>query len=217
MFHLGVALLFVIAFNCSTELLTALRQVRAVSLLQLANSLIFTVVSLTLIAGWGMRSEGVVLGFSFANLVTAVAGIWVVRRCLVEEPDDAPTEGELPSTLWQKLAPFAAWFWLADLLGNLFSNVDRVMIVHFADRHGLDGLSLVGQYHSSQIIGILLVGLTGILGSVLLSYVSHDWEAGDRAKAAHTLDFAIKLTSLALTVGAAIGLVMCAAWCFTLS
>ena len=146
--------------------------------------------------------------FAAANLVTSIWAIVVIYQTLDGEDPDAPPTQDEPVRFWHKLAPFAAWYWIADLFGNLFGAIDRLMIVHLADDYGFDGLYMIGQYHSSQIIGVLLIGLTSMFGGVLLSYLSHDWESGQRDKAARTLDFAIKLAALALTVTAAVALLL---------
>jgi O-antigen/teichoic acid export membrane protein len=106
------------------------------------------------------------------------------------------------------LLPFALWFWLADLLTNLFGAVDRLMIVHFAPSHGQDRLAMLGQYHSSQIIGTLLTAMTGMLAGVLLSYLSYEWESGERRRAEQLLDVSLKQIALLLTFLAAVGLLV---------
>ena len=202
-----VALIFVIVFNFCAELLMALRQAKVVFYVQFANSVLFTVFSLVLILAFQMRTNGVIAGFAAANFVTSIWAIIVIRQTLCGEIPDIPQEDQ-PLRFWHKLAPFAAWYWIADLCGNLFGFVDRLMIVHLADKYGYDGLFMIGQYHSSQVIGMLLVGLTSMFGGVLLSYLSHDWETGNRDKAERTLDFATKLAALALTATAGVALLM---------
>ncbi len=201
-----VTLLFVIGFNYCVELLTSLRQVKALSYLQLANTVIFTAVSLGLIVVGRLGVGGVIAGYAVACAVTSCAALVLILRTLRRmSPDTVPGQR---TPLWGKLISFAFWFWAADLVTNLFGVVDRLMIVHLADDYGFDGLALVGQYHSSQIIGVLLVALTAMFGGVLLSYVSHDWETGNRARAEQTLDSSLRLVALALTVAAAIGLLV---------
>jgi O-antigen/teichoic acid export membrane protein len=204
----AATLLAVIAFNFCMELLTALRQVRFVSYLQLANSVLFTLVSLALIGWFGWAAEGVIVGYAVACLVTAMFALHQIviglrSRLASELPQ---TASRIP--LWERLVPVAFWFWMADLLANLFGLTDRLMIVHLAD--GLEGspMTMIGQYHSSQIIGTLLLALTAMLSGILLSYVSHDWEVGERVKAARTLDRSLKLISLCMTWCAAIGLLV---------
>ena len=200
------SLVVVIAFNFCVELLTSLRQVRLVSWLQLANSVIFTVSALLLLAAGGWRTEGVVLGYGVACGLTGLLAAALITWMIWGSSADDSSDGL--SSFWVKLIPFAAWFWLSDLLTNLFAAVDRYMIVHFAQASGRDGLSLVGQYHSSRILGEVLIALTCMLGGVLLSYLSCDWEAGRRREVLRKLDLSMQLSSLALTAGAAVALLL---------
>lgn len=207
----AVVLVWVIAFNFCTELLMSLRQVRLVSWLQFANSMAFTGAALLLLGTGTWRADGVVLGYGLACGLTAVAGgaaiVWTLRG-------SAPDENSaVLASFWSRLVPFAAWFWLSDLLTNLFTAVDRYMIVHVAEATGRDGLALVGQYHSSRILAEVLVALVGLLSGVLLPYLSCDWEAGRRDLARHKLDLALQWSSLALTAAGGVSL-LAAPWLF---
>ena len=193
----AAALVFVIGFNISVELLTALRQLKAVSYLQFANSLVFTVVALILVGGVQLKAQGVVLGYAAACLLTAAVAAYVIYRKLAAGPLDA--DHEPVRGFWSKMLPFAVCFWLSDLLMNLYFVIDRYMIVHWSGADSQTSLTMIGQYHSSQIIGILLIAMTGMLGTVLLSYLSHDWETGRRQEAERNLDFALKSICVALT------------------
>ncbi len=193
----AATLLFVIGFNACVELLTALRQVKTVSYLQFFNSLIFTVGALLLVGVTRLSAMGVVIGYAVACLLTSIVAIVLIWRCVVACPQDV--EREPSRAFWSKMLPFALWFWLSDLTMNLFFAIDRYMIVHFSGADAQTSLAMIGQYHSSQIIGVLLFALTGMLGTVLLSYLSHDWESGRRDEARRNLDFALKSISLALT------------------
>ncbi len=208
----ATVLITVIAFNFCVELLTAMRQVRVVSWLQFGNSLLFAVSALLLAAG-SWRATGVILGYGIACGMTGLVAAGVIVASLrghSADPLDNP-----PFDLWLRLLPFAAWLWFSDLLTNLFAAVDRYMIVHFAQATPADGLSMVGQYHSSRIFGEVLVALSCMVGGVLLSYSSHDWEVGKRAAVRRLLDLSLLSASLALTAAAAITLLL-APWLFQL-
>lgn len=204
----AATLVVVISFNFCIELLTALRQVRMVSYLQLMNSIVFTVVSVVLITAAGLAAEGVILGFAVACFVSALLAARSIGRGLREQAAESGPVHASEIPLWQHLIPAAFWFWLADLLANLFGMTDRLMIVHFAGNATDASLAMIGQYHSSQIIGSLLIALTSMLAGILLSYVSHDWETGERVKAERTLDRSLGLISLSLTWCAALGLLI---------
>jgi O-antigen/teichoic acid export membrane protein len=76
----AATLLFVIGFNVCVELLTALRQVKIVSYLQFGNSLLFTLVALTLVGITGLSALGVVIGYAVACLITSVVAAVVIWR-----------------------------------------------------------------------------------------------------------------------------------------
>ncbi|MCA9150227.1 MAG: lipopolysaccharide biosynthesis protein [Planctomycetales bacterium] len=200
------SLLTVIVFNFSTELLTAMRQVKRVSRIQFGNALIFTAVALVLVGIFGLDARGVVFGYAAACAVSAALAIRAVVTLVCQSPRASIVVEETP--VWRKLLPFSAAVWLADLLTNCFSVADRLMIVHFADQSGHNSMAMIGQYHSSQIIGSLLVALTVMLGGVLLSYLSHDWESGHRARAEALVDSSLRQVAMALTTVAGVGLLL---------
>ena len=195
---LALSLLAVIAFNFLTELATALRNVRLVSVVQLINSLAFAGLGVGLILGWQSAAASVVLAYGGACLISSLVAtgwLWRVWRSL-PEPDAA-----LPHrTLWSKLMPFAAWVWTINLLVNLFELADRYMVVHYC-RTG-DPLAVVGQYHSSRVVPLLLVSVATMLGGILTPHLSCDWEAGRRERVSLRLNLFLKLLAFALTAGA---------------
>ncbi|MBM4090730.1 MAG: hypothetical protein FJ276_15110 [Planctomycetes bacterium] len=200
---LTVTLVAVTASNFVTELLTALRRVRAVSVMQFVGSVTFAVLAVTLLAVTPLREEAVIIAFGVSSLIAALGMIgplrWVRR--------EATASGSLMprGQLWRKLLPFAAWVWVINLTANLFDAADRFMIVHFAKETGATAESLVGQYHASYVVPYLLVGVAGTVAAAILPYLSHDWEAGDYAGVSRRLRLSFKLGSLGMTgVGAAI-------------
>ena len=174
---LTITLLVVIAFNFATELLTAMRQVRTVSMMRFVSSVLFAVLAIGLLALTSLREEGVIIAFGLSFLIATLLAIGPLRQVQAEA---IASSNALPRRdLWGKLLPFATWVWLINLLANLFDAADRFMIVHFAKETAISADSLVGQYHSSRVVPCLLVAVAGIVGGVLLPYMSHDWEAGD--------------------------------------
>src|SRR4030095_9083038 len=65
----------------------------------------------------------------------------------------------------------------------------------------------VGNYHSSRVVPLLLVSVTGLLGTMITPYLSHDWEARGTQGASARLHFTLKLLGLSLLLGGAIILV----------
>ncbi|MEQ8787689.1 MAG: lipopolysaccharide biosynthesis protein [Pirellulaceae bacterium] len=207
MLTLALSLAAVIAVNYVVDLLTSLRQVRAVSLLQFAHSMVFAAVGLTLLSITHMGAQAVVVAYaagSLAGIAIAVPSLLRVWRSTSEESaGDAPSQRDL----WSHLAPFAVWIWVINLLTNLFEMADRYMIVHFARGTTEQVHALVGQYHSSRVLPSLMMAAAGMVAAVALPYLSHDWEAGRRGDVARRLNTLMTLVGLAFFAGGAVVLV----------
>jgi O-antigen/teichoic acid export membrane protein len=208
---LGAALGTVIAFNFLVELFTALRQIRVASLMQLANNVVFTVLSVGLLCFTGLGEQAVILAFGAGALAAIVGGGLRLRSAWRSLP---PAARPLPcQELATKLLPFAAWVWLTNLLANLFVSADQYMIKHFSGLDAAAADSVVGQYYSSRIVPVLLIGAAGTLSSIILPHLSFDWEAGRRRAVSQRLNLALKLIGLAFTCGAAL-VMLGAPWLF---
>lgn len=197
---LVVSLLAVVAFNFSTELFTALRNVRLVSMLQLLNSLVFAGLGLSLLLTWQNVAESVVLAYGGACLVSSVVALLYLRRSWTRLP-----QAEIVLShrdLWSKVIPFAGWIWSSSLLSNLFDVADRYMIVHCTSVVTSDPLALVGQYHSSRVVPLLLVSVATMLGTMMTPHLSCDWEAGRRDLVSVRLNLFLKLMVFTLTLAA---------------
>lgn len=194
---LTITLIAVIAANFVTELLTAMRKVRAVSVMQFASSILFASVGIGLLSFTAMREKAVIIAFGVASLVAVLVAI----KPLQSVQREASVAGEALSqrSLWQKLVPFAAWMWLTNLLANLFEAADRFMIVHLSNETVASAESLVGQYHASRIIPCVLVAITAMVASVILPYLSHDWEANRWQAVRRRQALTLKVGSLVLT------------------
>jgi PST family polysaccharide transporter len=197
----GMTLAAVIVFNYLVELLTALRQIRAVSRMQFVNGLAFALFGSGLVLCWRAGAEAVVAAYGAACVVSSLGGLWLVARLWRSIP--AADEPLPHAALWAKLVPLAGWIWVTNLLVNLFDVADRYMIVHFSGFDAEVAMAVVGQYHSSRVVPMLLVSVAALLTGVLVPYLSHDWEAGRREKVAATMNTVLKTVSLLLTAGGA--------------
>lgn len=198
MLHLmTLTLIVVIAFNFTTELLTAMRQVKAASLMWFVSSVVFAVMSVVLLLWTPMREQGVVIAFGVSLVVAGVFAIRPLRGVHAEAIGAAQPLSH--SDLWSRLLPFATWIWLSNLLANLFDAVDRFMIVHLAGHSLRAADALVGQYHASRVVPYLLITLSAMVGGVILPYMSHDWESGDRTAVRARQRLMLKVGGLALT------------------
>ncbi len=207
---LGLALLAVIGFNVTVELLTSLRQIKAVTWLRFCFGATFFVVSVGILT-IDESVDGVILSYGAASLLTAMVGGALLWRGLRRVgPDSAqPAAG----AIWRKLLPFAGWLWLADLLSNLFAASDRYMIVHFASVPADVAAGMVGQYHSSRVIPEQMFGFATLFCGMLLPYLSHDWERRQFQAVRDKVNLLFKLYVLAMTSAGALFLWV-APWLF---
>lgn len=194
---LAVALLIVIAFNFLTELLTALRMARAVSLMQFAHSIFFAVTGVLFLVATPWGAQGVLISYTIACGIAFIgAGLFTFRSIARAANDQEPLAN---SELWTRLLPFAGWVWVINLLSNLFEAADRYMILHFAPVESIAAQSMVGQYHSSRMLPILLVSVSAMLGGLILPYLSHEWEKGDHDAVARLQKVSLKWMAVGFT------------------
>jgi O-antigen/teichoic acid export membrane protein len=194
----------VIAYNYLTEMLTALRMVRVSSIVQFVNTAVFAALSITLLAFWRADAMAIIVAYGGSCLLLVLVALgWLAFTWPRLPRDQARLDrGEV----WAKLLPFAVWVWTTNLLYNLFEVVDRYMVVHYGNLN--DPQALIGQYHSAQVVPLLMVSVAGILGGMILPHLAHDWEAGRREHVNRTLNLTIKLLGLAMFAGATIVLLL---------
>jgi O-antigen/teichoic acid export membrane protein len=194
----AVCLITIIAYNFLVELFTALRNIRMASGLQFINSVAFAVLGLGLLAGWRCSAQSVLLAYSAACLLTAAWAGRALYRVLKTSPQTALPMSQ-PS-LWAKILPFAAWILVGNIMTNVFGMLDRYMIVHFSNIPAHHVMDVIGSYHSSRVIPMLLMSLATMLGIMIMPHLSHDWEAGRRDQVAARLQLFIKLIGFAMVV-----------------
>ncbi|MBN2578701.1 MAG: lipopolysaccharide biosynthesis protein [Pirellulales bacterium] len=200
----------VVAYNYCISLFTALRCVRWAAAMEFVNGVTFAVLGVILVLLWrsdALAVVGAYTGSSLLCVLGAALGLRLLwRRLPAAEP--LPAGG-----VWKKIAPFAAWVLLINLLTNLFGFADRYMIVHFAPGTSAETLSLAGQYHSSRVVPLLFVSLASMLATVLLPHLSHDWETGRRERVGRRLNLFLKLLALGL-LGGCVVVLAAAPWLF---
>lgn len=184
-----------------------LRMFRVVSAMHFTQSMAFAVVSLSLLAFWRDATASVVLGYAIACLLSVVGVLsWAALR--VDRSDDAG-DHVAHSEFWPPLMRFAVWVWVTNLLTNVYGVVDRYMIVHFAGFDTDEALAQVGNYHTSNIVPVLLVSFANLLVGAMTPHLSHDWEAGRRDAVSGRLNLILKLATLAMLVVGVVLLVVC--------
>jgi O-antigen/teichoic acid export membrane protein len=204
----ALALATTVVYNYLTGLFTALRSIRVVSLLDFLSSLLFAAIGGGLLAAGYATAESVVLAWGAACLVCSLVAMVWLRRVWQAAPE--PPQQLSHRSLWRKLAPFAAWILAINMLTNLFAMIDRALIIHFAPG---DSLAVLGQYHSSRVVPMLLVSIAALLATMLLPHLSHDWEAGLRGRVSHRLGLFLKLSTFGMTAAGA-GILLVAPWLF---
>jgi PST family polysaccharide transporter len=199
-YWLAAALGCVILFNFLTELFTALRQTRVVSLMQLTASLLFALIAVLLMWGTSLRESAVIIAFAASSLVASLLAVVFLLPLWRGLQTEAVVDVDRNS-FWKRLAPFAAGIWLADLLGNLFDVTDRLMLVHFASMSTEQVDVTLGQYHAARIIPVLLVVLVQLFARIVLPYLAEAWEQGRRQSVAEDLRLTLKSVSVVSLVG----------------
>jgi O-antigen/teichoic acid export membrane protein len=203
---LAFSLSFIIAFNFFLCLITALRNLKVVSLVELANSVFFGVLGITLLYCGQNNASAMVVAYAGSCLLCVLGAIvWLTRtwRSFPQQPACMPHR-----ELWPRVLPLAAWIMVINLLWNLFDVVDRYMIVHLLPPSVGEALTEVGNYRSSRVLPLLLSSITVMIAGALLPHLSHDWEAGRRQRVSDQLNLFLKIWAILLTAGAAVVLLL---------
>ncbi len=199
---LAGSLAAVLTFNVSTELLTALRLVRIVSLMQMVSSIGFAVIGVALLYFTTWREQAAIVSYGIGSLIAAFCGIGVLlyfwRMLPQAEPRLAHTD------LWSQLMPFASWVWVTNLVGNLFEATDQFMLKHFSQVDPVAADALVGQYYSSRVVPLLLVSMAFMVGASLLPHLTRDWESDRRDMVFQRINQAVKFIAVAFTFASAL-------------
>jgi O-antigen/teichoic acid export membrane protein len=200
-----VCLACVIGHHFLEAVFASLRMFRVVSLMHFVQSVSFATFSLALLFYWRAAVASVVVGYAAACLLS-IAGVlaWSIFR--VERAPDLGTPVR-HSEFWPPLMRFAIWVWVTNLLTNVFAIVDRYMIIHCAKFTPDEALVQVGNYHTSNIVPMLLVSVANLLVGAMTPHLSHDWEAGRRDAVSGRLNLGLKLTTLVMLV-AGIGVLL---------
>ena len=210
-YSVGVAVLAIAMFYFANELVSSLRQVRVVSLMQFVQSLTFTAFAVTsLYLGYGL--VGVVLSYAASTLIAILPGLYVLIRGWKGLPVSEDTF--CTPTMWRNILPYAGALWAMNLIGNVFELSDRYMILHLSPGGELAGQASVGQYHSGRMLPVLLMSLSTLIGGVLMPYLSADWENGKKQAVRDRMRRVLLAVSACFTLGAALALLI-APWMFS--
>lgn len=199
----AAALLAVAAFNYLYELCTALRNTRLIVMVQMGNSLLFAGIGLALLWSWQLSATSVLIAYAAACTLTVLgATAWLVRRWDQLPEDRECVEPAAAGRFWRPLLLYSMWAWMAATMSNLFEVADRYMIVHFSPGDSEQALALVGDYHTSRLLPVLMVSLAALVGSIVTPHLSHDWERGARDEVVQRLNLLVKLFGTLLLLAA---------------
>ena len=195
---LGLALLLVSASNFLGSLMESLRQIRAVTIMRFITGISFAIVATLFLLTWEDSSTAATTGFAISCAIGSIPAIWILWKY---REDLAGTKNRLShSAMWKRIAPFAVWLWVSNLLNNLIEVSDRYMLIHWSSTTADLAQGAVGQYHSGRVVPLLLVSIAIVLSGALLPYMSQAWEERDKSRARNLINLAIKLTSVLFTL-----------------
>ncbi|MEZ6151989.1 MAG: lipopolysaccharide biosynthesis protein [Pirellulaceae bacterium] len=204
-----VTLISLTVYSFVHELVASVREMRAVSLMQFTQSVVFGVVGLSVLSirpSWSMLLPS----FTIACLFATLPGLVVLLSSYRCEFRPTPHAGQFDGrALWARILPYAVALWVMNLLSNLFEVSDRYMLLHLIPGAEQVGQAMVGQYHCGRILPNLLTSIALMLGGVLLPYISADWEAGQPQRIAARLRQIMQSVSIGFTLLAIAG--MCVA------
>ncbi len=207
-----VTVLSLVLFTIVYEVTAALREVRAMSLMQFVQSTAFAVGGLAVLAvvnDWSLLLPC----YSIACLLACIPGGWVLWCRYRGEL--RPTGTMEMSPMWRRILPFATGLWILNLLSNLLGSADRYMLLHLSLSPDA-GQSAVGQYHCSMVIPNLMLSVGMMLGGVVLPFIASDWEAGDRQRVASGLRQVLKSLSMGF-IGLGVAALVVSPWLFDIA
>ncbi len=215
---LAVALVAVAISNFAISLMESLRQVRVVTFMRFITGLAFAVIGTGLLLVWKNNASAVTLAYGVCCLLGTIPAFylwWKFREINIDvaaeaarEVDEKQIAGSTTAvtaealthlSMWQRIAPFAFWLWISNLLHNLFEVSDRYMLIHWSDTTADVAQAMVGQYHSGRVIPLLMVSIAVMVAGVLLPYMSAAWEAGKKSDAVRQLNWCYKLVGVSFT------------------
>ncbi|MEX2559847.1 MAG: lipopolysaccharide biosynthesis protein, partial [Pirellulales bacterium] len=208
---LALGLGALIAQNALISLFTAMRMFRVVSVMQFSQTMTFALLGCGLLAGCQPAAIYVAAAFGAACCLSSAGGLVWLRRAWPALPQSAASMSE--RRLWARLMPFALWVWAGTWLSNLFDLTDRYLIIHYSGLEAAEALWQVGQYHSSRVIPLLLLGMGELLAAIAIPHLAHDWESGRRELVSRRLTVLIKLLSFVFTAASA-AVLLAAPWLF---
>jgi O-antigen/teichoic acid export membrane protein len=192
---LAIGLPLIVFFNFATSWFIGRRLNQAVFRIQFLQTLLFAMLCVLFFRLFSASAATVVAAY----LLSCLAGLGLATAyALVEGSSDWPAQ-DIDGTVLpvlRSILPFAVWVWVSNALTNLFTVCDRLLLINCHTGGGLDTQFLIGQYHTSCIFPSLLSALGATAGSMLMPYLSKDWESGNRDSVQQRMNLMLKLVGL---------------------
>lgn len=204
---LAMGLPLIVFFNFATSWFTGKRLNRIVFRVQFVQTVCFAGLCVLALNVFSVSADAVIISY----LLSCLAGLFLAASyALIKEPTENVSEmNDGDTSIWRKILPFAVWVWISNTLINLFSVCDRLLLVNFHPDSHVDIQYLVGQYHTACLFPMLLMTLGAMAGSMLIPYLSKDWEAGSRDSVTDRMNLMLKAIGL-LCVFASVGILFVA-------
>ncbi len=198
MYFMAATLVLLTLLNYLTSLVESLRQIRLVTVMRFLSGASFTVLGILLLVSPMDSSIAAIASFALSCIIGAIPALWYLKK---KRPEFSAMNQPLNNAaMWMQLAPFAAWWWVSNILHNASELVDRYMLVHIGSMSAFEVQGSLGQYHSSRVVPLIMVGVAAMLSGLLLPYVAASWQAGDFRRARQQLNMTIKLSSLGMMI-----------------
>ncbi len=190
---LGCGLPVLVMFNYAVTWYSGLRLNRLVFRIQFAQCILFAALCALCFSTWETTGAAVVAAYLLSCLFgVLLAASYGTFRFGGSGGTVGSAKPDAACGVWQKILPFAFWVWTSNALINLFAVCDRFLIVNWIAESEVQVQALVGQYHSSRIIPLLLVTVGAMAGSMATPYLSKDWETDNKALVGRRLNMLVK-------------------------
>lgn len=205
----------VIGHHFLEAVFSGLKLFRVVSAMHFCQSVVFAAAALTLVVVWRADAVSLVAGYGIGCGVS-ILGTLVWSLMLGFGDMSAQNERMSHREFWPPLMRFALGLWVANILCNLFSIIDRYMILHVGSFEPAMAMELIGNYHTANIVPVLLISVGNLLAGALTPHLSHDWEKGDQQRVSQRLNTALQLVAAAM-LAAGSGVLLFCPWLFELA
>lgn len=198
---MAIGTVAIVLFNTLQDLVESLRLLRAASWMRLIHSVGFTLLG----AAFILLVNADVTWVAIAFLIATFAACWPALPALrgVKQQGVMGSLAAQPSEVWRRIGRYAVWNCLISFVGNLFELTDRYMLQMLGEVDVHEAHALVGQYHASRMIPVLLIGFAQMITNMLLPFLAAHWERGEKQQVVDKVNLAIKFTSIAMTLGGA--------------